>query len=105
MGMQEVKIMAKVNWINGSIKPPETPEEAQEHAKGAYSCLDKIEGFSAAGVQPVRHGRWEWMGPCRDGRGKLWATYSECGIRQRLGDYSNNCPCCGAKMDGGEDNG
>ena len=56
----------------------------------------------AADVRPVVRGRWEWTGPCRDNGGRLWATCSACGERQRLGDYTNFCPSCGADMRGGD---
>lgn len=48
---------------------------------------------------PVIHAKWEWHGPCRDNKGTYWATCTACGIRQRLGDYENYCPKCGARMD------
>lgn len=57
----------------------------------------------AADVRPVVRGRWEWMGPCRDSGGRLWATCSACGLRQRLGDFTMFCPNCGAYMRGGSD--
>lgn len=52
----------------------------------------------AADVRENVQAKWEWMGPCRDGNGRFWATCPTCGERQRLGDYSNFCPCCGADM-------
>ena len=57
----------------------------------------------AADVRPVVRGRWEWMGPCRDNGGRLWATCPACGERQRLGDYTSFCPNCGADMRGGDE--
>lgn len=54
----------------------------------------------AANVRPVVRGRWEWMGPCRDSGGRLWATCTACGLRQRLGDFTMFCPNCGADMKG-----
>lgn len=59
-----------------------------------------IRSIRPADVRPVVRGQWEWMGPCRDRGGKLWATCSACGERQRLGDYSSFCPNCGADMRG-----
>ena len=56
-----------------------------------------------ADVRPVVRGRWEWMGPCRDNGGRLWATCPACGERQRLGDYTSFCPNCGADMRGGDE--
>lgn len=50
-------------------------------------------------VAPSGHARWEWHGPCRDSKGTFWATCSVCKTRQRIGDYENYCPKCGAKCD------
>lgn len=60
---------------------------------------EKIKSIPAADVAPVRHGRWEWRGPCHDNNGKYWATCNVCKTRQRLGDYERFCPNCGCKMD------
>ena len=57
----------------------------------------------ASNVRPVVRGRWEWMGPCRDSGGRLWATCTACGLRQRLGDFTMFCPSCGADMRGEND--
>lgn len=59
----------------------------------------------AADVEPVRHGRWEHDGPSFRG-GVDWWHCSECerlvsGVENR---YSY-CPYCGAKMDGGGEDG
>lgn len=50
-------------------------------------------------VAPAGHARWEWHGSCRDSKGTFWATCSVCKTRQRIGDYENYCPKCGAKCD------
>lgn len=65
-------------------------------------AADCILYMDAADVAPVRHGRWFptakwWQG------GSGWKRCSECGILH-LGK-SNFCPNCGAKMDGGVDDG
>lgn len=62
----------------------------------------RVQIIPAADVRPVVRGRWEWMGPCRDNGGRLWATCSACGERQRLGDYTSFCPHCGADMRGSD---
>lgn len=62
-------------------------------------CREIIKNVPAADVAPVRHGRWEWRGPCHDNNGKYWATCNVCKTRQRLGDYERFCPNCGCKMD------
>lgn len=68
--------------------------------KGFQYALKTIEKIKpAADVAPVRHGRWEWRGPCHDNNGKYWATCNACKKRQRLGDYERFCPNCGCKMD------
>ena len=69
---------------------------AQEHFCDSARTLEAIETIPAADVRPVVRGRWEWMGPCRDSGGRLWATCTACGLRQRLGDFTMFCPHCGA---------
>ena len=76
---------------------------AQEHFCDSARTLEAIETIPAADVRPVVRGRWEWMGPCRDSGGRLWATCSACGLRQRLDDFTMFCPNCGAYMRGGSD--
>lgn len=75
---------------------------AQEHFCDSARTLEVIETIPAADVRPVVRGRWEWMGPCRDSGGRLWATCTACGLRQRLGDFTMFCPHCGADMRGGD---
>ena len=59
-----------------------------------------IKGMKAADVAPVRHGRWEW---CKDYDGDSILVCSECG---RVCHEEDAPYCyCGAKMDGGFDNG
>ena len=71
---------------------------------GAYGCAHStqqkaIEYWNTRPALPVIHAKWEWHGRCRDNKGTYWATCTACGIRQRLGDYENYCPKCGARMD------
>ena len=75
-------------------------DAAPEHFCDSARTLEAIETLPAADVRPVVRGRWEWMGPCRDSGGRLWATCTACGIRQRLGDFTMFCPNCGADMKG-----
>lgn len=77
-------------------------ERNRNTCNGKMSCIQMkrmVESIPAADVAPVRHGRWEWRGPCHDNNGKYWATCNACKKRQRLGDYERFCPNCGAKMD------
>ena len=57
-------------------------------------------------VEPVRHGMWKILRPRSlrlDRRDSLFEC-SECGANRirRTGEILNYCPCCGAKMDGEE---
>lgn len=70
----------------------------------ACNFKDILRAQPAADVRPVVRGRWEWMGPCRDSGGRLWATCTACGLRQRLGDFTMFCPHCGADIRGGLNN-
>ena len=56
----------------------------------------------AADVAPVRHGRWEVV-VGSDGKEHMVCTV--CRKQQGLTGVFSYCPNCGAKMDGGEDNG
>ena len=82
-------------------------EHANEHfINGIESVLEYVENLPAADVAPVRHGRWILE---REPDGKPYCFHcSVCdddfhyiGITVAY-DY---CPNCGAKMDGGADNG
>jgi hypothetical protein len=59
-----------------------------------------VEDIPPADIRPVVYGDWEWHGPCRDSKGTYWASCSVCKTRQRIGDYENFCPHCGADMRG-----
>lgn len=75
-------------------------DEAIELFTSEYNAVyDKIDDLLDAEVVPVVHAKWEWHGPCHDSKGMFWATCSACKTRQRLGDYENYCPKCGAKCD------
>ena len=93
--------------------------------------LDYIDSESAADVEPVRHGRWllqannertnyRWnvaaeCSECCDEKKEIWAGFfpnvPDCIARDvalesaKSVKLSNYCPNCGAKMDGGFDNG
>ena len=58
----------------------------------------------AADVAPVRHGRWEWLGPNRLVTDCMCGTCSACKVRSKYIVNTMLCPNCGAKMDGGDGN-
>lgn len=59
----------------------------------------------AADVAPVVHGRWEWLGPNRLVANCMCGTCSACKIRSKYIVNTMLCPNCGAKMDGGGEDG
>ena len=63
---------------------------------GIESVLEYAENLPAADVAPVMHGKWKRYG-------KNLGECSECG--EIVSVRNNYCPNCGAKMDGGADNG
>nr|DAZ67924.1 MAG TPA: zinc-ribbon containing domain protein [Caudoviricetes sp.] len=54
---------------------------------------------TAADVAPVRHGKWEWLGPNMLVRGCMCGTCSACKVRSKYIVNTALCPHCGAKMD------
>lgn len=72
--------------------------------------VDVIEREPAVDAVPVRHGRWALNEDCQPFYNYCTADYyyncSECNytISSRYGLY-NYCPNCGAKMDGGDEDG
>lgn len=52
-----------------------------------------------ADVEPVRHGRWEFIGPYAYNGDGLIGGCSVCKKRIRFFEVPNCCPHCGAKMD------
>lgn len=57
-----------------------------------------IHNAPAADVAPVRHGRWEWLGPNELVRGCMCGTCSACKVRSKYITNTALCPNCGAKM-------
>lgn len=55
-------------------------------------------------VVPVKHGRWEFLGPNMLNRGCMCGTCSACKVRSEYIVNTGLCPNCGAQMDGGADN-
>lgn len=69
----------------------------------ADTMMRYVKRQPAADVEPVRHGRWEW---------DLLDIYrcSVCGEKSKVKEVMNEpvwdyCPNCGAKMDGGAEDG
>lgn len=68
-----------------------------------------VENFQTADVAPVQHGHWtsKDIVSRRAGYGVRYYNHAECvinpcGLVENAYDY---CPYCGARMDGGADNG
>lgn len=58
-------------------------------------ALKRLNGY----VAPVRHGRWEFLGPNRLVKECMCGTCSACKIRSKYITNIGLCPNCGAKMD------
>ena len=91
-----VKIAEKYGLTNGSVLGRHT---------GLADCIARdISELPAANVAPVRHGRWETIVDYDYLWGDLdYPKCSVCGEVSLIGGYY--CPNCGAKMDGGADDG
>ena len=67
----------------------------------------EIRKLPAADVAPVRHGRWVLLDECYNEGVYCSAchkkVYKKCYANQKI--KSKFCPHCGAKMDGGAENG
>ena len=83
-------------------------------ANDADSCKadylrEIIESVPAADVVPVVHGRWDDSGRYTFPSGNAAVRCTNCGCALTESEYHlnnwNYCPVCGAKMDGGADNG
>ena len=83
---------------NQVLKSPRSTLDAKFEVMEIFDFVDhRVE---SADVAPVRHGRWEW---CKDYDGDSILVCSECG---RVCHEEDAPYCyCGAKMDGGFDNG
>lgn len=89
-------------------------ENGDEHfIFGIEAVLEYAENLPAADVAPVRHGHWISLTECANEgvycsicKKKVWKSdYAWCSKKSRNKLRSNYCPNCGAKMDGGTDNG
>lgn len=70
-------------------------------------ALEEIEKIKGADEKPVKRGTWH-----KDEQGyDAYVECSECGLDLSTSNYIENewreilkyCPCCGARMDGGEE--
>lgn len=63
------------------------------------SIKRSFEILPAEDVAPVRHGRWEWLGPNRVVTDCMCGTCSACKVRSKYIVNTMVCPNCGAKRD------
>lgn len=88
----------------------EAAEDAvgEAHLKG-LNPLWELRDVPAADVAPVVHGRWDDSGRYTFPSGNAAVRCTNCGCALTESEYHlnnwNYCPVCGAKMDGGTDNG
>lgn len=68
----------------------------------AIKIIAEVHYMPAADVAPVRHGRWETNSDRPD---SLICSVCKRGFDMWKHDPHNYCPNCGAKMDGGANNG
>ena len=61
-----------------------------------------VADWQTDGIAPVRHGEWEIV---VGSNGKEYVVCTCCRVSQDLTGVFTYCPNCGAKMDGGADNG
>lgn len=87
------------------------PFKGFEHAMYRKLCETEIAigKLPAADVVPVVHGRWDDSGRYTFPSGAAAVRCTNCGCALTESEYRlnnwNYCPVCGAKMDGGADNG
>ena len=71
------------------------------------SLMEEIKAIPSADVAPVVHGRWVLLDECYNEGVYCSAchkkVYKKCYANQKI--KSKFCPHCGAKMDGGAENG
>lgn len=91
----EREILLKKNFYSENCN-------SEENRWNDYAIKDIIRHIPAADVAPVKHGHWIQID-------KNKCECSNCGIIVLIAVYphgdKNYCPNCGAKMDGGENNG
>ena len=70
--------------------------------KRLEKAAKRVSAIPAADVAPVRHGYWETNSDRPD---SLICSVCKCGFDMWKHDPHNFCPNCGAKMDGGDEDG
>lgn len=80
------------------------PETFSEYNQGWHDACDyirnRLENLPAADVEAVRHGEWNANYEYED------FINADCSVCGKKSDYMYKyCPFCGARMDGGNDNG
>ena len=65
--------------------------------------IDLLDEIIVDNFAPVKHGRWEFLGPNMLNRGCMCGTCSACKVRSEYIVNTGLCPNCGAQMDGGAD--
>ena len=81
--------------------------EYDHYTSGFDEAVTRVENFPAADVAPVRHGRWNLYERAHYFKCSLCAKtvpYRKACLFDGRREY-NYCPNCGARMDGGADNG
>lgn len=95
----------------GKLTSSETQSAMREmDGSQAYGFfLSMVNSETAADVVEVKHGEWDDTGRYKFPGGSVAVRCSECGCCLTAGEYRMNvwnyCPVCGARMDGGADNG
>lgn len=91
------------------LKAMESYNASPMYRRGYDDCVEAILKTPAADVVPVVHGRWDDSGRYTFPSGNVAVMCTNCGCALTESEYHlnnwNYCPVCGAKMDGGEDNG
>ena len=92
----EVDLNHRLNFLMGENG------EYDHYTSGFDEAVTRVENFPSADAAPVRHGQWETNSDRPD---TLICSVCKCGFDMWKHDPHNFCPNCGAKMDGGFDNG
>lgn len=98
-----LELLEMLTWAKQEVLREDISEDAKAlKLYGLNFAIIAIENTLPADVQPVRHGQWELVGKIYDGKADIWKC-SVCGGTVMF--LTDDCPYCGAKMDGGEEDG